>query len=233
MFDCHIHVETGLESYDTELSGGNIIFNSLDSYTKHKDLYPNYYHSLIFDFNYDIGFYKKLIAENKIICLKIHSRIQKIAEKDYPFLISKLQELDSNIPIIYDAFYYGEDMNYQPNLAELIKMIKIFPNRKFIIGHAGGYEILKYYFHLRTFLNVGYDLSLSLQYLEDSSCLLDFIKLIKFTPKDRLFFGTDYPFASPKKQKEVLEKIFLDLNLTQSEVKGVFLDNYLNFVKFS
>jgi predicted TIM-barrel fold metal-dependent hydrolase len=138
--------------------------------------------------------------------------------------------LDENIPIIYDAFYYGEDIIYQPNLKELIKLVNEFPERKFIIAHAGGYEILKYYFHLRTLTNVGYDLSLSLQYLEDSSCREDLKKLIKFTPKEKIFFGTDYPFASPSNQVQILNQIFNELGLTEDEKEGIFCNNWLEFV---
>jgi predicted TIM-barrel fold metal-dependent hydrolase len=230
MFDCHIHVETGLEKYDVVITSGNIIFNSIESYEKHGPLYPNYYHSLIFDFSKEISYFKNLIQAKKIVCLKVHSRIQHIEAKDYPYLIKRLKELDENIPIIYDAFYYGEDIAFQPNLVELINLIQTFPDRKFIIAHAGGYEILKYYFHLRAFSNVGYDLSLSLQYLEDSSCRQDLIKLIKFTPKERLFFGSDYPFASPKNQKEILTNILKEINLTSEDVLKIMTTNWIHFI---
>jgi predicted TIM-barrel fold metal-dependent hydrolase len=230
MFDCHIHVETGMEKYDISITSGNIIFNAIDSYEKYAPLYPKHYHSLIFDFKKDISYFKSLIQDKKIVCLKVHSRIQQIAEKDYPFLIQRLQELDENIPIIYDAFYYGDDLIYQPNLKELVNLVKEFPERKFIIAHAGGYEILKYYFHLRTFSNVGYDLSLSLQYLEDSSCRQDLKKLIYFTPKDKLFFGTDYPFASPSNQVDILNQILNELGITEKEKEGIFNNNWREFV---
>ena len=233
MFDCHIHVETGMEKYDISITSGNIIFNAIDSYEKYAPLYPKYYHSLIFDFKKEISYFKSLIQDKKIVCLKVHSRIQQIAEKDYPFLIQRLHELDENFPIIYDAFYYGGDINYQPNLKELINLIKVFPNRKFIIAHAGGYEILKYYFHLRTFTNVGYDLSLSLQYLEDSSCREDLKKLIKFTAKEKLFFGTDYPFASPSNQVNILNQILNELGLAEEEKEGIFNNNWVEFLKIN
>jgi predicted TIM-barrel fold metal-dependent hydrolase len=222
-----------MEKYDISITSGNIIFNSIDSYEKYAPLYPKYYHSLIFDFKKEISYFKSLIQDKKIVCLKVHSRIQQIAEKDYPFLIQRLHELDENFPIIYDAFYYGGDINYQPNLKELINLIKVFPNRKFIIAHAGGYEILKYYFHLRTFTNVGYDLSLSLQYLEDSSCREDLKKLIKFTAKEKLFFGTDYPFASPSNQVNILNQILNELGLAEEEKEGIFNNNWVEFLKIN
>lgn len=231
MFDCHIHVETGLEKYDAAMSSGNIIFNSIESYEQNAPQYPEFLHSLIFDITKDISYFRNLIENNKIVCLKIHSRIQQITAEDYPLYTQKLKELDSNIPIIYDAFYYGSDIEFQPNLVELIKLVKTFPNKKFIIAHAGGYEILKYYFHLRTFPNVGYDLSLSLQYLEDSSCRQDLKKLIKFTPKEKLFFGTDYPFASPSNQVVILNQILNELNLTEKEKAGIFNNNWKQFLK--
>ncbi|MDP2175487.1 MAG: amidohydrolase family protein [Bacteroidota bacterium] len=230
MFDCHLHVETGLDKYDADITSGNIIFNSIESYEKHGPLHPNYFHSLIFDFNKEITYFKKLIQSKKIVCLKIHSRIQKISVKDYSYLIQRLKDLDENIPIIYDAFYYGEDILFQPNLIELINLVKTFPERKFIIAHAGGYEILKYYFHLRTFSNVGYDLSLSLQYLEDSSCKQDLLKLIKYTSHEKLFFGSDYPFASPKNQYNILKQILADLNFDSEQTSLIFENSWLNFI---
>ena len=85
MFDCHIHVETGMENYDISISSGNIIFNAIDSYEQYAVLYPNHLHSLIFDFNKDIGYFKALIKDKKIVCLKIHSRFHNLqVDQNFP-----------------------------------------------------------------------------------------------------------------------------------------------------
>lgn len=230
IFDCHFHVENGINNYDLPTTDGNIIFNNIESYKKLASEYLRYYHSLIFDFNYDLEYYRALIDSNKIVCLKIHSRLQRINESKYPALIKRLSDLNRNIPIIYDAFYVGSQLEYQPNLFWLIQMVEAFPDRKFVVAHAGGYEILKYFFHLRELDNVGFDLSLSLQYLEDSSCRADLIKLIKYTSKERIFFGSDFPHASPLKQVEILKNISKELQLDEKKIVGILNKNWKKFL---
>lgn len=230
VFDCHIHVEQGVEKYVLPLRGGNIIFNTIAGYEALAEKYPGFHHSLIFDPQQPVEFYNTLIADKKIVALKIHSRLMKIGMDNYPALIEGLRKLDSEIPIIYDAFYYGSDLEFQPNLAALISLIKAFPNRKFIVAHAGGYEVLKYFFHLREFEHVGYDLSFSLQYLADSSCMSDLIKLIRFTPKERIFFGSDFPYANPEMQLNTLLDITDQLEITQQDRDGILTTNWEKFV---
>jgi len=228
-FDCHIHVHQGLDGYNADMLDGNIIFNTIVDYKKYNIEFPNLHHSLIFDSTVDLQFYDHLISNKKIRALKIHSRLQKISENDYNTLINSLQSLDSNIPIIYDAFYFGSDLNYQPSLKGLIQLIKAFPSRKFIIAHAGGYELLKYFFHLREFKNVGFDMSFSLQYLHDTSTSKDIIKLFKYTDSQRIFFGSDYPFADPQLQFENLNEYFDILNFNTKSIEGILKFNWLNF----
>lgn len=230
VFDCHIHVEQGVEKYVLPLSGGNIIFNTIQGYEALAAKYPGFHHSLIFDPKQPVEFYKRLVADKKIVALKIHSRLMKIGLEDYTVLIEGLNKLDCQIPIIYDAFYYGAELDFQPSLAGLIELIKAFPERKFIVAHSGGYEILKYFFHLREFENVGYDLSFSLQYLADSSCMADLIKLIRFTPKERIFFGSDFPYANPEMQLNTLLEITDQLEITEQDRYGILTTNWEKFV---
>lgn len=231
IFDCHLHVQEGLEGYNMDMLNGNIIFNSISDYTNFSNKYPALYHSLIFDTSVELQFYNELITNKKIQAIKIHSRLQKISEDKYLGLISSLQKLNSNIPIIYDAFYFGSDLKYQPSLIGLIKLIKAFPKRKFIIAHAGGYEVLKYFFHLREFKNVGFDLSFSLQYLHDTSLSQDLMKLLKYTDNHKIFYGSDYPYADPKLQVENLFFYFDKLNFDSKSIDGVMNTNWLNFIE--
>ncbi len=232
IFDCHIHVQEGLENYNMDMNNGNVIFNSISDYTNFNTQYTALYHSLIFDTSVELQFYNDLIINKKIQAIKIHSRLQKISVDKYSGLISTLQKLDSNIPIIYDAFYFGSDLKYQPSLSGLIKLIKAFPKRKFIIAHAGGYEVLKYFFHLREFKNVGFDLSFSLQYLHDTSLSQDLMKLLKYTENHKIFYGSDYPYANPKLQFENLYFYFDKLNFNSKSIDGIMNSNWLNFINY-
>ncbi|MDQ3051281.1 MAG: amidohydrolase [Bacteroidota bacterium] len=233
VFDCHMHVEGGIESYDLNLAGGNIIYNSIESHKQHAANYSDFYHSLIFDYQHHREYIQSCINTNTIHALKIHTRLQKIPLSGYDELIQSLKDIDNRIPVIYDAFYSHGHLDYQPSLRGLIKLLDAFPERRFIIAHSGGYNILKYFFHLRGYKNVGYDLSFSLQYLSDSSCYADLIKLIKFTDKSRIFYGSDFPSASPSLQYGILNDICKKFNLSGTDMEGIFKTNWINFIKGS
>ena len=136
-----------------------------------------------------------------------------------------------NIPIIYDAFYYGDEIKFKPALENLIQLAKAFPYLPIIVAHSGGYEMLKYFFHLRQINNIYYDLSLSLQLLWDSSVFLDLIKLVKFTDKSRILFGSDYPGAKPDLELSILRDVCNKLNLSQEQIHQIMYQNSVQLFK--
>lgn len=235
IFDCHCHIEQGLLNYDLDnVCHRNIIFNSIDDYKNFiQDVPEGDSVSLIFDYKSNLDYVLDAVNKKEINALKIISRDQQLNESDYALLINKLKLVKKNIPIIIDAFYYDHHLKYQPSLVSIIEIAKQFPDRKIIVAHSGGHKILDYFFHLRTLKNIYYDLSFSLQYLYDSSCFLDLIKLIKYTDKNKIMFGSDYHWASPKQQFKILNEIFNKLNFNESDVQKIFFFNAENvfFVK--
>ena len=167
---------------------------------------------MIFDIRENLDFVLQEGQAHNISAYKIHNRLQGWTEEDLPELIEKLRLAPEEIPVIYDAFPFGPDLACQPSLAGLIKLATTFPRRKFVAAHAGGYDILKYFFHLKPLENVYMELSFSLQYLHDSSLAADLKKVCRFFPSDRLFFGTDYPFATASFQVDVLKGILNELH---------------------
>jgi predicted TIM-barrel fold metal-dependent hydrolase len=228
-FDCHLHVEKGLEAYPFKDLKANVIFNSLESYQKHHSQYPQFYHSLIFDFKNEWEEVKAIAQSGQLRAFKIHSRIQQLTEDDLEALVSAYQGVSRPIPIIYDAFYYGSALEHQPSLSFIIKLHNALPKTRFIIAHAGGYELLKYFFHLRGLNRVGFDLSFSLQYLHDSSVAADFKKLLRFIPPSRLFWGSDFPSADPQLQWSVLQNFFNELNLSCQARKQICFSSWERF----
>ena len=156
IFDCHLHIEKGLHTYDLKVDGWNIIFNYIESYIKFNDQFRDSHATitLILDFKENLKFIQKEIFSSRINALKVHSRIQELNKAGHIELIRVLKDIPNDITIIYDAFYFGKEFQCQPNLGMLILMVQELPDRKFIVAHAGGYEILKYFFHLREFQNV-------------------------------------------------------------------------------
>lgn len=227
IFDCHCHIETGLEAYDlASVYKRNIIFNQVDHYdTFLKQVPAGDAISLIFDYKQNYDRVKHAAESGVIQAYKIHSREQKLTPDDFPALADALEKVNSNIPIIFDAFYFDHHLLYQPYLPGIILLAERFPDKTFIVAHAGGIEILRYFFHLRTLPNIIYDLSFSLQYLEDSSLYLDLIKLIKYTDKSKIMFGTDYFYASPKFQLEVMMRIMDKLSLDQKDQDAILFKN--------
>lgn len=226
IIDGLVHLEKGLDNYDLEVTARNIVFNFVEQYKRQvKQVPAGDSVTLVFDYKNNLDFVLKEAQAKKIKALKIHSRDQKIRRDDYPELIQKLSLAPAELPVIVDAFSYGPELEFQPSLEGIIQIAKALPKRKVVIAHSGGYEVLKYFFHLRPLDNIFYDLSFSLQYLEDTSVFSDLKKLIRFTDKTKILFGSDFPYASPQKQASLLEKTGSEMGLTKEEKAAVFFNN--------
>ena len=227
IFDAHVHVDNGLGAYDLETVRKNVIFNDVASY---RDLHEQYRSAsntlaLVLDLRAESEFVRREAEAGRIAALKVHSRLQKITEDDWETVVARLKIMPSHLPVIVDAFYYGSDLSCQPSLAGLVKLLSAFPDRRFVIAHSGGYRILEYFFHLREFSNCSYELALSLQYFDDSSVMQDLTKLIRFTDKSRILFGSDFPFASPRRQYETLREIGTALALSPADMDRILFSN--------
>ncbi len=226
LFDAHVHADNGLDGYDGQAAGRNIIFNTVDQYRKKASLLaPTDRLTLIFDFKSELPFILSEIKSNCLDALKIHSRVQKLRETDYPELIEQLAQVPSSLPIIVDAFYHGPDLEIQPNLKGILKMIETYPDRSFVIAHAGGHHVLDYLFHLRGVRNVYFELSASLHFFADSALYNEFKRLISFSDSSRVMFGSDYPYFPVASQRATLEKMSNELQCSAETQEKFFYDN--------
>jgi hypothetical protein len=227
VFDCHTHIENGFSGYTLQdVVSRNVIFNSVASYREHiRTVAGSDCTSLIFDCRNNVDFVVGEANKGKISALKIHSRIQELTTNDYPLISEKLSLTPATLPVIVDAFYYGDALEFNPSLSAIIMLAKQHSGRPFVIAHCGGYEILKYFFHLRPLHNIYYDLSFSLQYLRDSSLFTDLIKLIRYTDKKKIMWGSDYYLASPEVQLKILLDIFDDLKLGADDRERILYGN--------
>lgn len=239
IFDSHSHIERGivnpqiigLSEYDLPVEGKNLICNFpelLPAYLKHKTNQDSL--TYIFDFRNvtSITEVKDMLNTSTIQALKVHSRIQKIEYSEYEQVEYALRDIPTNVPVILDAWYYGSDLKYNPSLEGIISIIKMQPDRKFVIAHAGGYRIIEYFYHTRDLDNASYDLSLTTQYLSDSSLFIDLKKFLRWIPTERILFGTDFPYASPKGQYDLLLQILSSLQITSSEYDSILYENGFN-----
>jgi predicted TIM-barrel fold metal-dependent hydrolase len=227
VFDCHFHTDKGTVDYSIAAVKRNIIFNSIEQF-KNIDLtgFENDSISLIFDYKDNLNFVAEQIQKKSIQALKIHSRIQHIADEDYAVLFKAFETFaNKGLPVIIDAFYYGSDYEYQPNLRRIIEMVKLFPNTKFIIAHSGGIKVLEYFLHLRSFDNVYFDLAFSLAYLKTASVYQDFKVLLRFGNYEKILFGTDYPYVKADDQLNSFLELVDELEISEESIGKMLYDN--------
>jgi predicted TIM-barrel fold metal-dependent hydrolase len=129
------------------------------------------------------------------------------------------------LPTVIDAFYIGEDLDVQPNLKRIAEMASLFPDNTFIIAHSGGIKVLEYFLHLKNCPNVVFELSLSLSYLKHSSVFADFGVLLRFGDRNRIVFGTDFPYVDATSQLSQLLKISRELGLTEQDQDKILYAN--------
>lgn len=227
IFDAHVHIERGLDGYDLDVAGKNVIFNRVEEYRcdGRGNLGPRDSATLILDIGEERAFVREEADAGRISAVKIHSRIQKIGHAKWPQISAALSLLPPHLAVVVDAFYFGADLEHQPSLPALVSLLQEFPERRFVVAHSGGYRMLEYFFHLREFTNVYYELALSLQYLQDSSVFPDLKKLVRYTDKSRILFGSDYPYGSPAGQLAVLVEVLAALDVSHEDRDRILYRN--------
>jgi len=227
LFDAHVHVERGLDGYGLATAGKNVIFNEVASYRAHAGARraAGDRVTLVLDLGADREFVAGEARAGRVDALKVHSRIQRLAERDWEAVYARIGELPAELPIVVDAFYFGKELAFQPRLPAIAELLARFPERRVVVAHSGGYRVLEYFFHLREFENCYYELALSLQYLEDSSAMLDLKKLVRFTDRSRIVWGSDYPFGSPVRQLEIFLELCRGLRVGEDELHRMLFAN--------
>jgi predicted TIM-barrel fold metal-dependent hydrolase len=233
VFDAHFHLDKGTDEYGIVAKKKNVIFNSVKQYKNlASTVVDEDVKSLIFDYKNNLQFVLNEILQSNIKALKIHSRIQKIANSDYDELFEKLSLVkNKKFSIVVDAFYYGDEIDYQPNLNKIVKMAQLFPHFNLIIAHSGGIKVLEYFLHLKNFDNIYFDLSFSLSYLKHASVFQDFKVLLKFGNHQKILFGTDFPFIKANDQLQTFLEISKLLSLSTSSVDNILFENANNLFK--
>ncbi|AZV47325.1 hypothetical protein C3L23_08580 [Nautilia sp. PV-1] len=163
--------------------------------------------------------------------VKIHPRLSKLTYDSINKLKLFLQNLkNKNLLnfIIIDNFYYGSDLKYHINLELSIEIAKKFFDINILLAHSGGHRILEYMLFTRDLKNIYYDLSLTINYLNNTSVALNFYNFIKFN-KEKLLFGSDSPDFSVKSALTNYNE-FLK-NFDESYKKNILENNFKKFLK--
>lgn len=242
LYDSHLHLNksnlnnSSFVTYKSQLLGGNLIVNDLNEFDYYlKEINNNFCLTCILDFHKseNIEILLERIVNKQVKAIKLHPRVQCIAEDDYINVSNALEIIPDNIPVIYDAWYFGSNMKIQPNLSLIIDIIKQFENKIFILAHMGGYKLIEYFTHTRNLQNVKYDLSLTPSYFYGTSIFLDLIHFVKWTDPARLMYGTDYPSVDTLKHYEYVEEIFTRAQLTNNDIDHILRTTFTNTFSIS
>jgi predicted TIM-barrel fold metal-dependent hydrolase len=227
LFDAHFHIDRGAEGYILQPEGRNWIFNRIDQYKEWTDKVPaGDTQTLIFDFQKQQDWVVAEAASGRLQGLKIHSRLLGIQDHDYPDLFDAYSRVALlKLPTVIDAFYIGHELDIQPNLQRIAEMVSLFPDNTFIIAHSGGIRVMDYFLHLKNCPNVVFELSLSLSYLKHSSVYADFGVLLRFGDRNRIIFGTDFPYVDAQDQLKVFLKMADDLNMNETDREKILYTN--------
>jgi predicted TIM-barrel fold metal-dependent hydrolase len=227
LFDAHFHIDRGADGYSLQPECRNWIFNRIDQYKEWTDKVPaGDTQTLIFDFQKQQDWVVAEAASGRIQGLKIHSRLLGIREHNYPDLFDAYSRVAHlKLPTVIDAFYIGHEMDIQPNLQRIAEMVSLFPDNTFIIAHSGGIRVMDYFLHLKNCPNVVFELSLSLSYLKHASVFADFGVLLRFGDRNRIIFGTDYPYVDAHDQLLCFLQLADSLKMPESDREKILYTN--------
>jgi predicted TIM-barrel fold metal-dependent hydrolase len=72
---------------------------------------------------------------------------------------------------------------------------------------------------------VVFELSLSLSYLKHASVHADFGVLLRFGDRNRIIFGTDYPYVDANDQLQVFLHLADELNMSEADRDKILFGN--------
>lgn len=157
------------------------------------------------------------------VVIKLHPRLTNITCDDFEQVFHFVKSME-NKEIIIDDFIYGPDMKNHVGTELAIYLAKRLPDRKIILAHAGGCEILKTFLITKPLQNIYYDYSLTCNYLEHTSIYQDMVNGLVYQ-SERIMFGTDYPDFDFSDSVRAMTKLCEEAGLTKEQMEGVFFEN--------
>jgi len=130
--------------------------------------------------------------------LKLHPIIQKVSFSDKQLIKAVQAFMPFDLPILFHAgvsnYYGGSEKGHNipeyGGIKEAAELVSAFPEAKFIVGHAGMYDVKDVMQMLGGYQNVWVDTS-----LQSPEAIR---KLIDVFGEDKVLFGSDWPFGCRK-----------------------------------
>lgn len=163
--------------------------------------------------------------------LKLHPRRQGFGYRHLPDIVPVVRQAASlNIPVVIDAFLYGQDF-LKDNVLDLINDLAIaVPKAMIIMAHMGGHRVFDAFMIARANKNIYLDISYTLLYYRHSSIEKDIGFIIKKMGAERIVYGSDHPEMPLKSTFDESLRILGQFNLTSNELDNILGKNISNLL---
>lgn len=173
-----------------------------------------------------------LIEKFRYSVIKIHPRyMEKKIGLNFKYYDQIFNKLPKNLLIQWCSInsWQNNDLPETSQLKFLNKLINKHKERKIIIMHGGGPNLLKYYENFRFYENIYLDLSYTLCHYFNSSLIYDMQFLCNKFDR-RIIVGSDYPCFEFSEFSKKLK--FLTNKLNKNKKKNIFYQNLNHLTEF-
>ncbi|MEL7672051.1 amidohydrolase family protein [Methanobacterium sp.] len=153
--------------------------------------------------------------------LKIHPSNLNIPADDLRLIPVLRKAAELNVPVMYHSYPWGPGFYDMSSPDKINRMIKIFPDIKFITAHLGG---MRYMDAIRAVDMV--DISVTIVELVELYGIKITNNILRKFGVERLIFGTDFPEFSYQKYFDILDQ----MDFTQDEINQIAYKNISNIL---
>lgn len=191
-----------------------------------------YYISVLYDLyelSYSKEFIERLAKKDILYTIKIHPRMSNLTKKDFKDLFLVLCQVECE-SIIIDCFSYGHHLENHIGVELGIYLAERMADKRIILAHSGGIRLLECMMLTRTLPNIYYDLSLTCNYLFDTSVNMDMVQFIRFN-SNKIMFGTDYPDFNICDAVQKMNVLCNKAEISKEQHQDIFYNNAIKIYK--
>ena len=167
---------------------------------------------------------ERFIKDGVASCIKIHPHLFCLSKDDIPAVIEAISNYET--PVIIDALYYGQEIEYHNGVEYSVSIGRAFPDRNVVVAHAGSLDFLKCMMATRYMKNVFYDYSFIQSFFNRTSLRLDMVDFLRRTT-NKIMWGSDAPSFPIDKALDDFMSIEEESGIKKEQLQDVLYNNAL------
>ena len=143
------------------------------------------------------------VASGKMRGVKLHPRRQGFSIDDLQQVVKLAEQVaEYHVPILFDAFPYGETYYKIQEVRLIQEVAKAVPQAHIIMAHAGGIHVMEALMVVKGNRNVVVDVSVTPFWFAGSTVYSDLVFVLRKLGANRILHGSDSPEVSVCKAVE-------------------------------